>query len=129
MKSLIKSALSTVLFGALVSGVSFAEVAPDASDAQRVSATVSAEEFVDINVFVFYVNDDGTEGEPVAGVFVFDKESNQLYGHTDDNGRISVTVPIGSSLRIVEPIYGVQQHVTEPATKPKEEPVGWKRPN
>lgn len=133
MRVSLKSVLGTLLMGALMSGAAFAKLAPASTgacvgaDAFEVSASMFGQPVVHISVT--YETEDGSLGEPVPGVFVFDARTNRLYGRTDDNGRLDLSVAVGTVLRIVEPIYGQQQHVTEPVNQSKEEPVVWKRPN
>ena len=132
MRVSLKSALGTLLMGALMSGVAFAKLAPvstgacAAADASEVSASMFEQPVVHISVT--YETEDGSLGEPVPGVYVFDARTNRLYGRTADNGRLDLSVAAGTVLRIVEPIYGQQQHVTEPVTQTKTEPVVWTRP-
>lgn len=49
------------------------------------------------------------DGKGVEGASVFLHDANQLLGKTDKSGRLSVTAPEGSVLRLVEPNYGRQQ--------------------
>ena len=48
-------------------------------------------------------------GEPVVGAGVFRMPENELLGFTGSSGRFVANVVPGTSLRVVEPQYGVQQ--------------------
>ncbi len=50
-----------------------------------------------------------SDGKPVIGAKVFDHRNHQLLGLTNQFGKLLVTVPNGTLLRLVEPNYGQQQ--------------------
>lgn len=50
-----------------------------------------------------------SDGSAVIGAKVFDHRSNTILGVTNQFGKLTLTVPNGSLLRIVDPNYGQQQ--------------------
>ncbi len=130
MKSLVTVALSA----ALLSGSAFAAMAPGseactAKETRDVSVLMAGQTYR-VTVDVRYYEPDGTLGqEPVIGAAVFNLETNQLYGHTGPDGLLHIQVAAGTRLRVVEPIYGVQQYEGVPIYNDKGEVIGWKRPD
>ena len=50
-----------------------------------------------------------SDEKPVIGAKVFDHRSGALLGVTDGSGQLLLTVPNGTVLRMIDPVYGQQQ--------------------
>jgi hypothetical protein len=117
-----------------MTGAAFAKIAPNnegacpAREATKGSVMMLSD-FIPVHVYVFYSShdDDGNETQrPAGGVHIFNAETNELFGKTNDDGRLDLVVKPGTRIRAIEPVYGEQQYEGTPIYNEKGEIIGWK---